>query len=262
MKKVLVIGANSYIGKKFNEYVKNNKEQELQVDMVTASDRGWTKVDFAGYDSILHLAAIVHKKEKKYMKPLYDEINHKLAVEAAKKAKESQVGQYIFMSTAAVFGNRTSCITKDTIPDPVTYYGKSKLAAENDIIKLKDKDFKVAIVRPPMVYGEGCKGNYARLEKLARFMPIFPEYHNKRSVVHIENLSGFLCDIIMLGMEGAFHPQDKKYLNTCEEIYKIRRKLKKKTLLIRMPKEIISLLIKHVNVVNKMLGSMYYDKAL
>ncbi|BCJ93373.1 UDP-glucose 4-epimerase [Anaerocolumna cellulosilytica] len=262
MKKVLVIGANSYIGKKFNEYVRNSKVLELQVDMVTASDGGWRKVDFSSYDSILHLAAIVHKKEKKQIWPLYDEINHKLAVEVAKKAKENQVGQFIFLSTAAVFGNRTSCITKDTIPDPVTYYGKSKLAAENDIVKLKDKNFKVAIVRPPMVYGEGCKGNYARLEKLARFTPIFPDYHNKRSVIHIEKLIRYLNHIIKQEKEGYFYPQDKKYLNTCKEIYNIRKKIKKKTLLIKTPIILITSLINHVDIVNKMLGNMYYDESL
>lgn len=259
MKRVLVIGANSYIGKKFYEYTKNKEGHEMYVDMVTASDGAWREIDLSGYDSILHLAAIVHKKEKKYMKDLYEEINHKLAVEIARKAKENKIGQFIFLSTAAVFGNGTSCITKDTIPKPVTYYGKSKFAAEKDIMKLQDKAFKVAIVRPPMVYGDGCKGNYARLEKLARFTPIFPEYHNKRSVVHVDNLSEYLANLIIEAKEGYFYPQDSEYLDTCMEIVRIRNKFGKRTWLVKWGNGIISLLLSRFSTLQKIFTDSYYN---
>lgn len=259
MKKVLVIGANSYIGKKFYEYSKNKEDHKMHVDMVTASDGAWRKTDLTGYDAILHLAAMVHKKEKKYMKDLYDEINHKLAVEVARKAKENKVGQFIFLSTAAVFGYGTSCITKDTVPKPVTYYGKSKLAAENDIMKLQDKAFKVAIVRTPMVYGDGCKGNYARLEKLARFTPIFPEYHNKRSVVHVANLSEYLANLIIEAKEGYFYPQDSEYLDTCMEIVRIRNRLGKRTWLVSAGNGIISLLLSRFRIIRKIFSDLYYN---
>lgn len=259
MKKVLVIGANSYIGKKFYEYAKNKEEYKMHVDMVTASDGGWRETDLSGYDAILHLAAIVHKKEKKHMKDLYDEINHKLAVEIARKAKENKVRQFIFLSTAAVFGNGTSCITKDTIPKPVTYYGKSKFAAEKDIMKLQDKAFKVAIVRPPMVYGEGCKGNYAQLEKLARFTPIFPEYHNKRSVVHVDKLNEALVNLIRGEKEGYYYPQDSEYLDTCMEVVRIRNKLGKRTWLVSAGNGIISLLLSRFKIIRKIFSDLYYN---
>jgi len=181
MKRVLVIGANSYIGKKFYEYVKREKNNEIYIDMVSASDGGWRKVDFSRYDSVLHLAAIVHKKEKKNMKELYYQVNYRMAVEVAKKAKENKVGHFIFMSTAAVFGNESVCISKDTIPNPVTLYGKSKLAAEQVINKMHCDSFKVAIVRAPVVYGYGCKGNYQKIVKLTKITPVFPEIENKKS---------------------------------------------------------------------------------
>lgn len=260
MKRVLVIGANSYIGKKFYEYVKREKNNEIYIDMVSASDGGWRKVDFSSYDSVLHLAAIVHKKEKKDMKELYYQVNYRMAVEVAKKAKENKVGHFIFMSTAAVFGNESVCISKDTIPNPVTLYGKSKLAAEKDIIKLNNIEFRIAIVRPPMVYGEGCKGNYARLEKLAKYTPIFPDYHNKRSVIKIDNLNDFLYKVIIGENYGYFYPQDNEYMDTCREVVRLGNKLGKKVILVKIPIFIIKSLSYLLPPFRKMFGDCYYDK--
>ncbi len=260
MKKVLVIGAHSYIGQKFKEYVSANDVKDLSVDMVSASDGAWRKVEFTGYDSVLHLSGIVHRKEKKNMEALYYEVNHKLAVEIAKKAKENNVKQFIFMSTAAVYGSYTGCITKDISPSPTTFYGKSKLAAEQDIIKLQDDDFKVVIVRPPMVYGEGCKGNYSRLVKLAKYTPIFPEFHNKRSVLNISVLSEYLVNIIKSNREGYYYPQDETYLDTCQLFVTIRKEMGKKTLLIRIFNPFLRILRKYLTNIGKLFGDFYYQQ--
>lgn len=259
MKKVLVIGASSYIGQKFKEYVLLNNKNDLVVDMTSASDGSWRNVDFKGYDTILHLSAIVHRKEKKNMEGLYYEVNHRLAVEVAKKAKDSQVRQFVFMSTAAVYGAHTGCITKETLPKPTTFYGKSKLAAENDIIKLQDDDFKVAIVRPPMVYGEGCKGNYQRLVKLVKYIPIFPEYHNKRSVLNINRLCEYLLDLIIKEQNGLFQPQDNEYMDTCREVVKIRKSIGKKTILIKGFGMIIRFGILNIDAFKKLFSDLYYE---
>ncbi|WMJ89811.1 NAD-dependent epimerase/dehydratase family protein [Anaerocolumna sp. MB42-C2] len=262
MKKVLVIGAHSYIGLKFKEYVLANDVNDLSVDMVSASDGAWRKVDFSGYDSVLHLSGIVHRKEKKNMEALYNEVNHKLAVEIAVQAKKSNVRQFIFMSTAAVYGSYTGCITKDTIPKPTTFYGKSKLAAEQDIIKLQDDEFKVAIVRPPMVYGEGCKGNYPRLVKLAKYTPIFPEFHNKRSVVNISCLCESLYEFVLKEDEGLFYPQDGVYMDTCAEIVKMRKKMGRNTILLKGFGILIKLGIIYIESLNKLFDDLYYESNL
>ncbi|MGB8452456.1 MAG: NAD-dependent epimerase/dehydratase family protein [Anaerocolumna sp.] len=263
MKKVLVIGAHSYIGRKFKEYVSEIYNIDLTIDMVSASDGAWRLVDFSLYDVVLHLSGIVHRKEKRSMEALYFEVNHILAVEIAMKAKDNKVKQFIFMSTAAVFGSQSGCITKETLPNPTTYYGKSKLAAEQDIIKLQDSDYHVAIVRPPMIYGDGCKGNYPRLVKLAKLTPVFPEYHNKRSMLHIDNLSKYLVELIRNESGGYFHPQDAEYVDTCEMIVKIRKEMGKKTLLIHYLNNTLSFLVKNnVSVFQKMFGNLYFEKSL
>ncbi len=263
MKKVLIIGANSYIGRKFKEYVSQMNGADISVNLVSALDGSWRQVDFSSYDVVLHLAAVVHIKETNYMELLYYNINHKLAVEAAEKAKENHIKQFIFMSTAAIFSLQTGCITKETIPDPTTFYGKSKLAAEKDIMKLQDEEYRIAIVRPPMVYGEGCKGNYARLVKLSEFTPVFPEYHNKRSMLHINNLSKYLVELIRNESRGYFYPQDDEYADTCEMVVKLRKEMGKNTILTSCLNNILRFLIKKdIKVFQKMFGDFYYDKSL
>ncbi len=259
MKTVLVIGAHSYIGQKFKEYVSANNLKGLAVDMVSASDGSWRKVDLSKYDVILHLSGIVHRKEKKSMEALYYEVNHKLAVDIAKKAKQSHVKQFIFVSTAAVYGSYVGCITKETLPNPTTFYGKSKLAAEKDIIMLRDDGFKVAIVRPPMVYGEGCKGNYPRLVKLANYTPIFPEFYNKRSVLNIDNLSKCFVNILENNRDGFIYPQEDSYFCTYELIINIRKGIGKKTILFNKLNVIIKIFRYRINVLSKLFGDMYYE---
>lgn len=258
MKKVLVIGANSYIGKKFYEYINSLNEKSIEADMVSATDGSWEKVDFSLYDTVLHLSAIVYRKEKESTKELYENVNHRLPVRIAHKAKENHVKQFIFMSSAAVYGDISGCITKETIPVPSTFYGKTKLAAENDLIKLESTEFKIVIVRSPMVYGEGCKGNYRKLSKIARFTPVFPDYHNKRSMIHVERLSSYIVDLILKEEQGCYFLQDENYADTCELVVGIRKKLGKKTYLTKVFNPLIGQLKNRFNIFDKIFGDMYY----
>lgn len=258
MKKVLVVGANSYIGKKFKEYVELSNTDEIVVDMVSASNGSWEKADFSKYDVVVHLAAIVHRKEKKKMKPLYYRVNHQLVVDVAIKAKNSKVGHFIFMSTAAIYGSKLKYITKDTKPKPDTYYGKSKLEAENDISNLSSEDFAVSIIRPPMVYGEDSPGNYRKLVKLSKFLFIIPDFHNKRSIINIDMLNELLDEIITYRKEGIFHPQDKEYLDTCSFVANTRNVNGKKTILISHFNIIIRFFLKYSEKLNKIFGDFQY----
>ena len=70
-------------------------------------------------------------------------------------------------------------ITKETKPFPVTHYGKSKLEAERQMEPLRDNQFVLTVLRPPMVYGKGCKGNFQSIIKMVQKLPIFPKVKNK-----------------------------------------------------------------------------------
>lgn len=258
MTNVLIIGKHSYIGKKFAQYIKQ-QYSDITVDLVSASDGAWREKEFCGYQSIIMASAIVHKKETKEAKQEYKKVNCELPFAIAKKAKAAHVEQFIFLSSMAVFGRGAERITKETIPSPDTYYAKSKFMAEQRLNKLQDDTFKVVIVRPPMVYGENCPGNYGRLEKLANYMWIVPDTENKRSMIHIDCLCEELYQIIAKKKQGYFHVQDREYKNTGQIIKKMREEKKKTTYLTKRFNKEIQFLAKRIPLVNKVFGSLYYD---
>lgn len=259
LKRVLIIGANSYIGTSFKKYIENLHEKELMLDRISARNEEWKLHDFSGYDVVLHLSGIVHRKEKKTETADYYRVNRDLAYNVAKKAKESKVGQFIFMSTAAVYGSNVSVITKDTIPCPNTHYGMAKLEAEQEIIDLHSSDYKVAIIRPPMVYGYGCKGNFKRLLLLAKITPIFPNIQNKRSMIYIDNLCEFISLLIEYEEWGYFHPQNAEYVCTSDIVKVIRESLGRKIYFTKALNWCIQSLLNRIGMVRKIFGDLYYE---
>ncbi len=220
MKKILITGANSYIGTSFENYIKQ-WPNEYSVDTVDMIDGSWREKSFAGYDVVFHVAGIAHIKETKENADLYYKVNKDLAIETATKAKKEGVCQFVFLSTVSVYGMITGVITENTEPKPNTNYGKSKLMAEESIRKLQNEHFKVTVIRPPMIYGDGCKGNYNALIKFADKLPIFPDIKNSRSMLRIDNLCKYVKELIDDGMRGVFYPQDEKYVCTSQMVKEI-----------------------------------------
>ena len=226
MKKVLITGANSYIGTSFEEYVKQHYPEELQIDTIDMIDGSWRKADFSPYDIVFHVAGIAHAdvgKVTEEIKAKYYAINTDLAIETAQKAKDDGVKQFVFMSSAIVYGDsapygKVKRITKDTKPHPANFYGDSKWKADKGVRKLADDNFTVTVLRPPMIYGKGSKGNYPTLAKMAKKLPIFPDVQNERSMLYIGNLCEFLSQIMIKGEGGIFWPQNKEYTRTSEMV--------------------------------------------
>ena len=226
MKKVLITGANSYIGTSFEEYAKAHYPQNLEIDTVDMIDGSWHKKDFSGYDIVFHVAGIAHAdvgKVSEEVKKKYYAINTDLAIETANKAKTDGVKQFVFMSSAIVYGDsapygKTKRITKDTKPHPANFYGDSKWKADKGVRKLADDNFTVTVLRPPMIYGKGSKGNYPTLAKMAKKLPIFPDVKNERSMLYIGNLCEFLAQVMIRGEGGIFWPQNKEYTRTSEMV--------------------------------------------
>lgn len=215
MKRILITGQNSYIGNSFINWIKNESEK-YQIDSISLRNNDWKNADFSIYDVVYHVVGLAHVRETKENSGLYYKINRDLAYDVARKSKNDGVKHFILLSSMSVYGLDTGIITKDTIPNPKSSYGKSKYEAEQLISDLVDRTFKLAILRPPMVYGEGCKGNYVKLSKLAKITPVFPDIKNKRSMIFIDNLSEYVKCIIDFKMEGIFLPQNSEYVNTSE----------------------------------------------
>ena len=268
-KRVLITGANSYIGTSFEKYItkwnqEHPKEDHLIIDTLDMQSPSWKEHDFSKYDSILHLAGIVHQKETESNRELYFKVNRDLAFETAKKAKETGVKQFIYFSTMSVYGLLTGVIDKNTPENPTNAYGKSKLEGEKLIKSIEDDDFKVAIVRPPMIYGEGCRGNYQTLCKIVDICPIFPDFPNQRSLVSIENLCNFLFEIIKNENQGLFLPQNPNYVSTTELVKEIALQKGKKIRLTKLFNLIISFFQKQDNYFGiqcqKAFGNLTYKK--
>lgn len=269
MKKILITGANSYIGTSFEQYMKQWPDL-YQVDTVDMIDGSWRQMSFAGYDAVYHVAGIAHSDSGKISEEkakLYYAVNTDLTVETAKKAKADGVKQFIFMSSAIVYGEsapigKKKVITRDTQVSPANAYGDSKVQAENGILPLQDASFKVVILRPPMIYGKGSKGNYPLLSKLARKMPVFPKVENERSMLYIENLLEFVRLMVENQEEGIFWPQNGQYSNTSQLVKLIAQTHGKKLHILGGTAWALRLLSHVTGLVNKAFGSLSYDMAI
>ena len=194
MKRVLITGANSYVGTNVEKWLAKYPDK-YHVDTISVKGDAWREHDFSVYDVVFHVAGIAHVSSDPKMKALYYSVNRDLAIQTAEKAKAEGVKQFIFMSSIIVYGRQDSndgFIDRNTVPKPDNFYGDSKLQAEKGLQSMDSSEFKVVILRPPMIYGKDCKGNYPRLAKLARMLPVFPDYENRRSMLHIDNLCEFI----------------------------------------------------------------------
>ncbi len=270
MKRILITGADSYIGTSFERYIKEHYPEQYKIDTVDMIDGSWRKKSFSGYDSVFHVAGIAHsdsgrisaEKEK-----LYYAVNTDLTIETAKKAKTDGAGQFIFMSSAIVYGDSApigedKLITKDTPVSPANCYGDSKVQAENGIRPLADESFQVVILRPPMIYGKGSKGNYPLLSKIAQKTPVFPYVKNERSMLYIENLCEFVRLMVEGKKSGTFWPQNDQYSNTSELVQMIAAAHGKKVRLVKGLGWALKLLSHVTPVVNKAFGSMRYEMGM
>ncbi len=269
VKKILITGAGSYIGTSVENYLKQ-WPRRYQIDTVDMVDGSWKEKDFSSYDTVYHVAGIAHADTghvSEERKAFYYEINTDLAIETAKKAKADGVKQFIFMSSAIVYGDsapigKKKVITKDTPTDPANFYGDSKVQAENGILPLQDETFNVVVLRPPMIYGKGSKGNYPVLAKFAQKLPVFPYVNNERSMLYIENLCEFVRLMIENEESGIFHPQNAEYSNTAELVKMIAKVHGKKVVVIHGFGSALKLTSKFTGLVNKAFGSLSYDMTI
>ena len=262
MKKILIAGANSYIGTSLEEWLKKYPS-DYYIDTLDMRDGSWNVKDFSKYDVVFHVAGIAHVSSDPKMEALYYKVNRDLTIETAKKAKAEGVGQFIFMSSIIVYGasakmGEKKVITRDTLPAPVGAYGDSKLQAEKGIEPLGDNSFNVCILRPPMIYGPGCKGNYPLLSKAARKLPFFPDIDNQRSMLFIENLCSAVKHVIDTASGGLILPQNDQYVRTSEMVKLIADAHNQKIILVRILNPLLKLLSKRIEVINRIFGNLVY----
>ena len=262
MIKVLITGAGSYVGESVRRYILSTSS-DFEIDAVDTMNDIWKEADFSKYDVVYHVAGIAHVNADPKMEALYYKVNRDLTVEVARAAKAAGVKQFIFMSSQIVFHEsqslKSEVLTADTKENPNGFYGDSKLQAEKGLHELECDAFKVCILRPPMIYGPNSKGNFPRLVKLAQKTPLFPAWHNKRSMLYIDNLAEFVKQAILRELSGTFYPQNRELADTVEIIRYFAKANGHKVWITRLLNPFVWLGSFILQPINKMFATYYYD---
>ena len=262
MTKVLITGAGSYVGESVRRYILSTSS-DFEIDAVDTMNDAWKEADFSKYDVVYHVAGIAHVNADPKMEALYYKVNRDLTVEVARAAKAAGVKQFIFMSSQIVFHEsqslKSEVLTADTKENPNGFYGDSKLQAEKGLHELECDAFKVCILRPPMIYGPNSKGNFPRLVKLAQKTPLFPAWHNKRSMLYIDNLAEFVKQAILRELSGTFYPQNRELADTVEIIRFFAKANGHKVWITRLLNPFVWLGSFILQPINKMFATYYYD---
>ena len=263
MKNILITGKNSYIGTSLENWLMREPDK-YKIDTVDMKDGSWKEKDFSLYDVVFHVAGIAHVSSDPKMEDLYYKVNRDLTIETAEKAKAEGVKQFIFMSSIIVYGDSSSrkrIIDKNTVPTPSNFYGNSKLQAEEGIKHLECDDFKIVVLRPPMIYGKGSKGNYPRLANMAKKILVFPDIDNERSMLNIDNLCEFIKVMIDYEETGLYFPQNKEYVKTSGLVKTIAEVHGKKIWMTKLFNPVIRLIF-GVGIVNKVFGNLVFEKSM
>lgn len=231
--RVLITGASGFIG----SYFINKYKSSYSFETFSFLKDNFDALNLKDIDCILHLSALVHQMGGA-SEEAYEQINLNQTLKLAQKAKEYGVKHFVFMSTVKVYGEENKKAYSEISPThPKDAYGKSKLQAEIALSQLEEKNFCVAIVRTPIVYGYGVKANIQNLIKLIKKVPILPfgDIHNRRSMIYVGNLCHLLDAILTQKAQGVFLASDDKALSTSELIEYIAKHLHKRLHLVKVP---------------------------
>ena len=262
-KTLMITGASGFIGSNFIK----KYESEYNIVPVCLIENKPEDLDYTGVDTILHLAALVHQM-KGAPEEKYFEVNTDLTRRLATTAKGKGVKHFVFYSTVKVYGfdgelsNHNFILTENSLCNPNDPYGASKYEAEKILNSLQDENFKVAMVRPPMVYGEGVKGNMLSLMKLINILPIIPfNYNNKRSIISTENLLYMTHLIIKNKADGVYLGTEGNPVSIKEIAESIEKGLGKKKINIKFPKFMFTLLTKvRPNIMVRLYGTLAFKQ--
>lgn len=266
-KNILLCGKNSYVGGKLIDTL-SDKFNFKELDMRTPE---WKEYDYSPFDTIIFLEAIVHRPELQDSQ-LYKEVNEVLPVKVAERAVKQGLKQFIFFSTMGVYGLKPSLtgngkVSIDTTYHPKNLYGKSKLNAEMLLVELQKKnDFVLSIVRPPNIYGNDCPGNYHNYMNLcAKYMILFPLLrHNQFSMIHINNLSTVIGELIGAKASVLLCPQDPGDKSNALRIEKIAKEMNRLHYQSIFLGKLLYTFYKMfpLKQITNLFGDMYYDDTL
>ena len=250
MKRVLITGASGFIGSYLTKHLKGFK-----ITTLSLRDVNWQTIDVSG-DVIIHCAGIAHSSHE-ISDSMYDQVNCEYTKVLLDKAIQANVQQFIFLSTALVYGEgHVGLIDANTPLNPQNTYARSKVCAE--VALLAASSINTLILRLPLVLGDNAKGNLRSLSRLARWGFIFPQIKNKRSVLKLESLPQLIEELIEHQTNGILHPRSDQLSTT--ELYQQMRHAK--TFIIPIPQAVIRFLRDRSRMFGKLFGDFYYKEGL
>lgn len=225
-----------------------------------------------GIDAVVHTAAGTHVMAEQAVDPLdeYRRINVHGTLNLARQAAEAGVRRFVFLSSIKVNGERTlsdSPFTPDDVPAPEDPYGISKHEAEQGLQQLAQQTgIDVVIIRPPLVYGPGVKGNFARMIRLVeKGIPLpLGSIRNQRSLVGLDNLVDLIVTCIdhPEAANQIFLAGDGEDVSTPELLRGLAKAMDKPVRLIPVPAEVLmfgATLLRKKAVAQRLLGSLQVD---
>ncbi|MDB4021001.1 SDR family oxidoreductase [Litorivicinus sp.] len=231
----------------------------------------WAKA-LSGVDCIIHCAArsqVSHEPEVVAL-GIYRAVNVEGTLRLAEQAAAAGVRRFVFLSSIKVNGENTNGFRRfssDDVPCPKEPYGVSKCEAEQGLREIAAKtDLEVVIIRSPLVYGPGVKGNFrSMLDWLNRSIPLpLATILNKRSLVGIDNLVDLIIACIdrKAAANHTFLVSDDEDLSTSELLHRMGVALGKPARLFPVPAFLLQFsarLIGKKYMVERLLGNLQVD---
>ena len=252
MKKVLITGASGFIGSYLKEHLSG-----YEISTLSLRDSNW-KDQPIDADVVIHCAGLAHSRG--YSSEDYFEINSKLTIDFAQHCMKT-VSHFIYLSSLIVYGEGNVGLINSNSPlEPISAYGKSKVEAEKGLLQIQNKDYKVSILRLPLVYGKGVSGNLRTLVRFSKYIFVLPRFKNQRAMINLQFIVEFVESIIKKPTsESIFILVDKEPYGSVDIIRSLRSKRGLRSLVLPFPKSIINFLISHNNPLSKLLGDSVVD---
>ena len=240
-RKILVTGGNGFVGRTLLPTLRDagfdpgTPSREDIGELGPGTD--WHPFLFE-VDTVIHLAARAHVMEDTAADPaaVFDRINHLGTARLASQAAAAGVRRFVFMSSVKVHGDDSEApLTARHPVAPTDPYGRSKLAAEQALTRYSGR-MNVVILRPPLVYGPGVKGNFLSLLRLAdRGLPLpLGGLNNKRSLIYVGNLADAILAALRVE-SGIYLPSDHDDVSTSELIRRVADALDRPARLFKAP---------------------------
>lgn len=281
--RVLVTGANGFVGSALCPYLAAlghtvipavRRQSGIASEVVVHGAESW-KAALKGCDSVIHLAARAHvmQDQEQDLLQAFRASNVDTTIELAKRAVEAGVRRFVFMSTIKVNGEETAPGSSFSPDDPVAPkdpYAISKWEAEQELSEIaKSTGLEVVIIRPPLVYGPGVKGNFAALIKWVKNGIPLPlgAIRNRRSMMALDNLVNFtaLCADIDASPNAkgqVFLVSDGEDVSTAELLRKVAKAFRRNSRLFRVPEGLMRVAARWMgkaSIADRLFGSLVVD---